>query len=540
MNSIHALLALLAAQNPIAPPSTVLVPGGRTRIGIEVKDVERLMAEESENVNFAGALIAETPRQEVVVDSCWMMVTEVTQEQYGRFVHATHALPLESWCEKALAKAAAEFADARANELLVGDAPSATRTFDRRVWWTQNAARIDWEIPPEDARSPVVFVDYAAARAYSRWAGMRLPSEFEFQRAIKGDTNRVFPWGNDWDDEKYAVTGSAKKKGGARAVGSLPAGRSKQGVFDLVGNVWEWTSSPFVKYPGYDLRVFEVGYGRERRPINAIADWDPDQRVVVGGSFQAPRLMCRATVRRGSVVTQSTGALGFRCASHLRAGVDMARYVLEDDFDVHLRPRVDGAAVDFDLEATLCVDGWSTTSATDGPEHYAIVEDYRYVLFAPSARIAAADAGAFEKRSLEEPVPLGFLSTNVPLYDPPLDPGSYVLAYRARGVRKLGEPRATSVAQFGKAPLEETLHLDVAFDHVIVSDLRGTPILALRTSVAYGPERESRIASTALEESSARAIHLELTLPCKTTNKGFALALDLKTTPLERAPMWRR
>lgn len=516
----------------------MFVPGGRTRVGIDVRDVERMFGEDPDAVNFAGALIAETPRQEVVVDPCWMMATEVTQEQYGRFVKATHALPLESWCESALAAAAVEFAS-RAAEGRTDD-DKTKRTFDRRAWWAQNAARVEWTIPPEDVRLPVVFVDYAAARAYSRWAGMRLPTEFEFQRAVKGDSNQIFPWGNDWDDERYAATKHARKKGGARPVGTFPAGRSKYGIFDLAGNVWEWTGSPFLKYPGYELRVFDVGYGNAKRSINAIAEWDPEQRVVVGGSFQAPRFMCRATVRRGTERGQSAGALGFRCAANVRAGVDMARYVLDDDLEEQLRPRFEGVAVEFDADATLCVDGWIESSVAGAPERYAIVEDYRYVLFVPVARIAVSDPGAFAKKSLEEPVTLGILSTNVALEEPALDAGSYVLSYREKGVRRLGDARGSGVAQFGKAPLEETLKLDVAFDHVIVSDLRGTPVLALRKSVEYGPETAGRMESVPIEPAGARGIKLDLTLPCRTTSKGFGLALDLKTTALTREPAWRR
>jgi hypothetical protein len=250
--------------------------------------------------------------------------------------------------------------------------------------------------------------------------------------------------------------------------------------------------------------------------------------------------MCRATVRRGTVVSQRAGALGFRCAASVRAGVDMARYVLEDDFDIQVRPRVDGVPVEYDADETVCVDGWIQTSPADGPERYAIVEEYRYVLFTPVARIAAADEGAFGRRSLEDPVPLGILSTNVALVEPELAPGSYLLSYRARGVRRVGDQKSSGLAQFGKAPLEETLHLDVTHDHVIVTDLRGTPLLAVRASVEYGLEREGRMDSVAALESGGRDIRLDLTIPCKTTNKGFALVLDMKLPPLERTPSWRR
>ncbi|MBL8858003.1 MAG: SUMF1/EgtB/PvdO family nonheme iron enzyme [Planctomycetes bacterium] len=535
-----AFLVCAAAQTA-PPPSMVLVPGGRTRIGIDVKDVERLINSEPEAANFAGALIAETPRHDVQVDSFWMMVTEVTQEQYGRFVRTGRALPLESWCEEALTRAAIEFTAAEDRAVEAG--AKTKRTFDRRIWWTENAARVDWEIPPQDRLLPVVFVDYAAARAYARWAGMRLPTEFEYQRAVRGDLTQNYPWGNEWDDEKFAATNALKEKRGARAVGSFPAGRSKQGVFDLAGNVWEWTSSPYARYPGYEMRVFDIGYGRERRPINAIGDWSDEQRVAVGGSFQSSKLMCRATVRRGTERTQSAGALGFRCAASARAGVDLARCVIEDDFDVQWRPRVDGYVVEYDPSNTLCVDGWRKTQGAEGaPPGYEIVEDYRYVLFAPVLQIKAADIGAFEKRSLDEPVPLGLLSTNVPLADPPLDTGSYLIAYRAKGVRRVGDPRFGGAAQFGKAPIEETLKLDVAFDHLIFADLRGQPLAAVRASVAYGPAREGQMSTLvdAAQDGASRVIQLDADLPCLTTNKGFSISLTLRARALESEPEWRR
>ena len=533
-----ALVGLLSQDATQAPPSTVLVPGGRTRIGLDVKEIERLILDDPEAIPFAGTLIAETPRFEAQVDACWMMVTEVTQEQYGRFVRATHALPLMSWCEAALTQAAAEFAASTRGQGAEDGQPK--RTFDRRTWWNENASRVEWAIPPEDRLRPVVFVDYAAARAYARWAGMRLPTEFEYQRAVKGDSSQTYPWGNEWDDQRFAATAQLAEKGGTFPVGSFPSGRSRQRIFDLVGNVWEWTTSPFVKFPGYDLRVFEVGYGRERHSVNAIADWNPEQRVVVGGSFLATRLMCRPSVRRGTDRTQSASALGFRCAATPHAGVDLARYVLEDDFDPRLRPRSEGAPLEFAVEATSCVDGWVRSTSEGAPEGYAIAEDYRYVLFVPVARVPIADPASLERKSLEDPLVLGILATNVPLEEPALDPGAYLIRYRARGLRRLGRADAASAADFGRVPLEEALHLDVALDHLIVTDLRGTPVTALQESVGYGALREAQVSSVARGDSRGRSVRFELTLPCLTSNKGLAFVLDLATEPLAREPDWRR
>ena len=537
-----------------------MVQGGRTRIGIDMKELERLLDNDTAAQNFAGALIGETPHQDMWVDPLWLMTTEVTQEQYAAFVRATGAAPLETWCEDALRDASVEFARAEeraASEARAGNRPPPTRhTFDRHAWWLANAKSAQWALAESDRARPAAFVDYTTARAYSRWAGLRLPTEFEFQRAVRGDTAQTYPWGNDWDNDKFAVTSLLRKKGNTWPVASFPAGRTRQGVYDLAGNVWEWTQSPYGTYPGYQQRVFEFGYGNAKRTVNAIADWNAEQRVVVGGSFQTTNLMCRASVRRGTDRAQTAGALGFRCASSPRAGVDMAQAILDDDFDVQLRPRVDGVPVEYAVELTLCANGWSTAvsqpiAGWTAPEHYAIISDYRYVLFTPVRQVPATDPAVFERRSVqEEPVHLGFLATNLRLVSPALDPGIYLVSYRARGMRRFGEakPSTESVARAGEAPLEEKLHLDVNFDHVILSDLRGQPLVALRQKVEYGPDRESRVESfpgdVAADGAPAtprtKRVRLDAWLACRTTKKGFALGLDLRIELPDPDVIWRR
>jgi hypothetical protein len=345
-----------------------------------------------------------------------------------------------------------------------------------------------------------------------------------------------------------------KKKGGPWHVGTFPAGRSKQGIHDLAGNVWEWTSSPYVAYPGYQQKVFEVGYGALKHFVNAVADFDAHQRVVVGGSFQTSNLMARATVRAGAIQSQQTGALGFRCVSSVRPGVDMAHDVVDDDFDVQLRPRVDGAVVEYASDLALCADAWKTTVSAaqqagwKPPDGYAVVADYRYVLFVPLAQVPATDPGTFEKRSLEEPVPLGLLSSNLPLLDPELPAGTYQLAYRAHGVRRLGEGRASAAEHFGEAPLEEVLHLDVSVDNLIVKDLRGRPLVAIPLHVDYGLERDGQVSSSAESAtdgsgpetgSRTRKVSFDVALPCRTTKKDFLFGLEVRVAAGDSDLVWR-
>jgi formylglycine-generating enzyme required for sulfatase activity len=534
----------------------VLVPGGRTRIGIDVKDVERMVENDVNAQPYAGALISETPHQDLFVDSCWMMVNEVTQEQYGEFVRATGAAPLESWCEEAIAAAARAFAEAEEKHSHDGKgAVSTRRTFDPREWFQENAGHVAWSIPPGDRARPAVYVDYTAARAFARWAGMRLPTEFEFQRAVRGDTSQTYPWGNDWNNDKYAATNLMRRKGGPWPVGSFPAGRSKQGVHDLAGNVWEWTSSPYVAYPGYQQKLFEVGYGSQKHVVNAIGDFDARQRVVVSGSFQTGNLMARGTVRAGAIQSQQTGALGFRCVSSVRPGADIGRDVVEEDFDVQLHPRVDGTVVEYAPEIALCADAWKTTASLaqqEGwtpPEHYAVVSDYRYVVFVPLAQVPAADIMTFEKHSLEDPMPLGVLSSNLPFLEPQLPAGSYQIAYRARGVRRLGEGRINAAEHFGEAPLEEVLHLDVSVDNLIIKDLRGRPLVAIPEHVDYGLERDGSVSSTPpvtsdgggpQDPSPSRKVVFDVSLHSLTTKKNFIFPLEVRVASGIPDLVWRR
>lgn len=179
------------------------------------------------------------------VGGFWLMRAPVTNEEYQRFVDETGAVPPAHW---------------------IGGAP-----------------------PRQKERHPVVGVSLESALAYSRWAGLRLPSDIEWEAAARGPAGRAFPWGESFEAKR--VNGLEQGRADTMPVDAHPDGRSEAGCLDLVGNAWEWTD------PERCVRAPEPGYA-----------W------VFGGSFRHP---CEQD--GGIPRTQVAGGkeylyLGFRCA----------------------------------------------------------------------------------------------------------------------------------------------------------------------------------------------------------------------------------
>jgi ergothioneine biosynthesis protein EgtB len=140
--------------------------------------------------------------------------------------------------------------------------------------------------PLEEVLDSPVSVSACEARAYARWTGGRLPTEAEFHRAAygtPGGDERPFPWGDDPPAERHGRFGFT---GGSPApAGAFPAGASAWGVYELVGNGWEWTSSPFAPFPGFTpyARTYP-GYSQDffdgRHDVLKGASWATDVALV--------------------------------------------------------------------------------------------------------------------------------------------------------------------------------------------------------------------------------------------------------------------
>ncbi|KIQ65202.1 sulfatase-modifying factor 1 [Kitasatospora griseola] len=179
------------------------------------------------------------------------------------------------------------------------------------LFWTEQGGQ--WlrrrfgHLEPVPPNEPVLHVSWYEADAYARWAGRRLPTEAEWEKAARHDPatgrSRRFPWGDEPPGPEHANLGQRHLR--PAPVGAYPQGESPYGARQLIGDVWEWTASDFTAYPGFRAWPYreysEVFFG-------------PEYKVLRGGSFAVAPVACRGTFRNWDYPIRRQIFSGFRTA----------------------------------------------------------------------------------------------------------------------------------------------------------------------------------------------------------------------------------
>ena len=221
------------------PAEMVSVPAGEFWMGSEDSD----------------AFSHEKPRRRVYVDAFRIDKYEVTNALYGRFTDATGRAAPQYWNDSK---------------------------------WNESS-------------QPVVGVDWNDANAYCQWAGKRLPTEAQWEKAARGTDGRKYPWGEQWDSSRANSYESILGK--TVAVGSYAAGTSPYVTHDMAGNVWEWVAD-----------WFDEKYYANAPDRNPKGPSSGQYRVLRGGSWNVYLRDLRTSYRVRSGPTTRSDSIGFRCA----------------------------------------------------------------------------------------------------------------------------------------------------------------------------------------------------------------------------------
>lgn len=245
-------------------PEMVFIPSGEFIMGSDIQDFQQ----EGLQYGFPTPwYVDEHPARNVTLPRYYIDRYEATNREYKRFTDATgHRVP---------------------------------------------AGWIEQTYPVEKGEHPVVHVDWYDADTYCRWAGKRLPTEEEWEKAARGTDGRLYPWGNTFDPKHANISTAPEISGQAFSVNRGETSESPYGVEGLIGNVWEWTDSWYLPYAGN--KNFNENYGMKSRVVRGLS-FNTLGHYPKKAYPEILAVFARASARGYEPPTMLLEDLGVRCA----------------------------------------------------------------------------------------------------------------------------------------------------------------------------------------------------------------------------------
>ena len=264
---VAACERLSVASEP--PKDMILIPAG-----------EFIMGTDSEEANAD-----QKPAHRVYLDAFYIDKHEVTNAEYEEFILAGGYKKKEFWTEEGW--------DCIQKFQFGGDEWHQVET---PLQYGENSVSTD----PDH---PVIGASWYEANAYANWAGKRLPTEAEWEKAARGTDGRLYPWGNKMDFSRLSYFPHVTK---VQTVGSFPSGASPYGVLDMAGSVWEWCTD-----------WYNENYYSQNPQRNPTGPDSGEYRVLRGGGWDSIRVQLRTSYRYYEKENRRTYNIGFRCVQDI-------------------------------------------------------------------------------------------------------------------------------------------------------------------------------------------------------------------------------